>query len=87
MQTGSWHGGDFNGDGKDDLVHLCCTDYGHVWLSAGGTHFGVTSFSPWPGYNLHRGRWGGGYFNSDGRRDFLHMCCDQYAHLWLGVPP
>jgi hypothetical protein len=86
MQTGSWQAGDFDGTGRTDLVHLCCSDYAHVWFSGGVAGFDITSFSPWPGYNLQRGHWGAGDFNSDGSRDLLHMCCEDYGHQWLASP-
>jgi hypothetical protein len=86
MQTGSWQSGDFNGDGKTDLVHLCCRDYAHIWFSYGNGGFDMRAFSPWPEYALQRGPWASGYFTNDGRRDLLHICCPDYAHLWRAVP-
>src|SRR5207245_7757753 len=33
VQLGSWESGDFNGDGKADLIHLWGSDLTNVWLS------------------------------------------------------
>ncbi|RZI47550.1 VCBS repeat-containing protein [Rickettsiales endosymbiont of Peranema trichophorum] len=42
--------GDFNGDGKSDLVHLCCPNNLRAWLSSGDGTFAVKApFSPGDG--------------------------------------
>ena len=43
MQGGLWQPGDFNGDGKGDLIHLA-GDHANVWFSQGGGNFAVTTF-------------------------------------------
>jgi hypothetical protein len=82
LQAGGWQSGDFNADGKTDLVHLCCHDYAHQWLSAGSGTFTIGSAQPWPGYGIGFGIWRTGYFNGDARTDLLHLCCP-YANIWL----
>jgi hypothetical protein len=81
-RIGSWESGDFNGDGRADLVHLCCEDYVNVWLSNGDGTFHVSGFRSWPGYALQTGAWQVGEFTGDGKTDLLHLTPYGYVHLW-----
>jgi hypothetical protein len=45
MYAGTWHVGDFNGDGNTDLLHRCC-HYVHIWRSDGTGSFAVDTFRP-----------------------------------------
>jgi hypothetical protein len=81
-RAGSWKGGDFNGDGRADLVHLCCEDYVHIWLSNGDGTFSVSTFRPWPGYAIQVGSWQVGDFSGDGKTDLLHFSPLGYVHQW-----
>src|SRR5207245_972421 len=83
MQLGSWLTGDFNGDGRTDLLHLCCADYANVWLARATGGFTLSPFHPWTGYGMQSGSWLTGDFNGDGRTDLFHLCCANYANLWL----
>ncbi|MBZ5616745.1 MAG: VCBS repeat-containing protein, partial [Acidobacteriia bacterium] len=85
IPNGVWLTGDFNGDGKTDILHAVeNTDYANVWLSNGDGTFKVTSFSPWPGYAIPNGVWLTGDFNGDGKTDVLHAVQDtDYANVWL----
>ena len=83
VQAGSWGAGDFNGDRKVDLVHLCCTGVVNTWLSNGDGTYSVKSFQPWDGYGTGSGRWLGGDFNADGKTDLVHVCCPNYGLSWL----
>src|SRR6266508_2959201 len=83
VSFGSWQSGDFNGDGKTDLVHLTPFDYVHPWLSNGDSSFSVMSFQPWPGYGVQSGSWQTGDFNGDGETDLIHLTPFDYAHPWL----
>jgi hypothetical protein len=48
MPNGIWLTGDFDGDGRQDLVHAVqSTDYAHTWLSNGNGTFRVGTFRPW----------------------------------------
>jgi len=82
MQYGTWQSGDFNGDGRDDLVHLTAADYANVWLGQAGGSFSVSTHSPWPGYVIQSGGWQTGDFNGDGRDDLVHLAAGDYAHSW-----
>jgi len=83
IQAGSWLSWDFNGDGKDDLVHLTASDYVHAWLSNGDGTFNVGFFRPWANYGMQAGSWLSGDFNGDGNGDLLHLTASDYVHAWL----
>ena len=83
IQWGSWETGDFNGDGRDDLMHLTGGDYARPWLSRGDGSFDVGYFSPGPGYGIQWGSWETGDFNGDGRDDLMHLTGGDYARPWL----
>jgi hypothetical protein len=83
IQTGSWLSGDFNGDGKDDLMHLTESDYVNTWLSNGNGTFDVRSFRPWANYGIQTGSWQSGDFNGDGFDDLMHLTESDYVHPWL----
>ena len=83
IQLGGWTTSDVNGDGRIDLVHLCCADYLHVWFSNGNGTFSTKVYRPWPNYALHLGRWLTADANGDGKGDLIHLCCGDYAYTWL----
>jgi len=75
--------GDFNGDGKTDLVTV--TSYGDAWVSLStGTTFGTPSRWAWLGFRVDRNnQWGLhlGDFNGDGRTDIAQMT--PYTDCWI----
>lgn len=83
LQAGATSAGDFTGDGKTDVAFLCCADYLSMWISQGNGSFGKSVFRAWPGYGMTSGSWQLGYFNADNKVDLIHMCCSDYANLWL----
>jgi len=83
IQAASPQSGDFNGDGRSDLVFPCCSDYASLWLSNGSGGFAVSTFQPWPGYGMSQGSWQTGDFNGDGKTDLIHLTPYDYAHAWL----
>jgi hypothetical protein len=85
IPNGLWLVGDYNGDGRSDIVHAVQdTDYVNVWLSNGDGTFSVNSFNPWPGYAIPNGLWLVGDYNGDGRSDIVHAVQDtDYANVWL----
>ena len=76
--------GDFNGDGKSDLVHFAYTDGVHVWLSNGDGTFNVANkFPSWSystSYNDYNFKVGD--FNGDGKSDLIHFAYDDGVHVW-----
>jgi hypothetical protein len=85
VSNGPMFVGDFNGDGKSDILHpVPNTDYANVWLSNGDGTFAVKPFSPWPGYAMSNGPMFVGDFNGDGKSDVLHPVPNtDYANIWL----
>ncbi|MBX9962901.1 MAG: FG-GAP-like repeat-containing protein [Burkholderiales bacterium] len=85
IPNGIWLTGDFNGDGRMDILHAVQnTDYAHVWLSKGNGTFQVSTFRPWPGYAIPNGLWMTGDFNGDGRTDIVHAVNNRsYVHTWI----
>lgn len=85
VSTGLWRSGDFNGDGKSDLLHAVGdSNYVHVWMSNGDGTFDVNTFSPWPDYSIPNGLWMIGHFNDDAAADIFHAVDGRdYAHVWL----
>jgi hypothetical protein len=85
VQSGSWKTGDFNGDGRDDLVHLPPGDYVRPWLGRADGMFDVGYFQPAPGYWVHSGSWQAGDFNGDGRTDLVHLIPGDYVRPWISL--
>jgi hypothetical protein len=87
ITNGQWIMGDFNGDGRDDIVHAVeGTNYVHTWLSNGDGTFSVGSFSPWAGYGITNGQWIMGDLNGDGRDDIVHAVeGTNYVHTWRSL--
>jgi hypothetical protein len=80
--VGSWQSGDFNADGRLDLMHLWGGDV-NIWLSNGDGSFSIRSFAPWPGYGYNSGSWQAGDFNGDRRTDLIHFWGGSPANIWL----
>ena len=81
--------GDFNGDGKTDLIHFVNVGNGyvHVWNSKGDGIFDVKSaFTPAPGYGVNANNFNfqTGDFNGDGKTDLIHFVNNGngYVHVW-----
>lgn len=83
INSGQWFTGDFNGDGKGDLIHLTNSDYVHPWLSRGNGDFAVSTFSPGPGYNGRSGSWMVVDLNGDKKADLVHRTESDYVHPWI----
>jgi hypothetical protein len=89
MPNGLWLVGDYDKDGKADIVHAVQgADYVNIWRSRGDGTFKVTSFSPWAGYAIPNGLWLTGDFNGDGKADIVHAVQNtDYVHPWLSTLP
>ncbi|UZO75394.1 VCBS repeat-containing protein [Microcystis aeruginosa str. Chao 1910] len=63
--------GDFNGDGKTDLIPFDVNNYVHLWQSNGDGTFSIKSFTPGGGYGVgvNNYRYETGDFNGDGKTD------------------
>jgi hypothetical protein len=85
MQFGGWGTGEFNGDGKTDLIHWCCPNWANVWLSQGNGNFAISTFQPSADYGMQTGTWRSGDFNGDGLTDLMHLCCPNYANVWMAT--
>jgi hypothetical protein len=87
MDTGTWHVGDFNGDGRADLLHILPGKNSvNIWLSKGRGLFKVTNFLPWPDYPIEKGRWLVGDFNNDGYDDVVHILeSEGRVNIWLST--
>ncbi len=85
MPNGEWHVGDWNGDGRADLIHLVNnSDYVHPWISNGNGTFTISTFRPWRGYGIPNGIWRVGDLNADGRSDLVHAVNNtDYVHTWM----
>jgi len=83
VQLGDWRVADVNGDGRSDLVHLCCPTYVHTWISNGDGTFSTPPFFPPGTYNVQAGTWRAGDVNADGMVDLVHLCCSEYIHTWI----
>jgi hypothetical protein len=79
--------GDFNGDGKTDLIHLVSENYLHVWLKNGSDGFDIKPrFPAQNGYNMKNGanfKFLTGDFNGDGKTDLVHIVDWNYLHVWI----
>jgi len=78
-----WLHGDFNGDGKTDLIELNGGDHLDVLLSNGDGTFQVNSYSPWSGYGTSLGQWQVLDLNGDGRSDLEHIWGGTSINSWL----
>jgi hypothetical protein len=87
MQLGSWHTGDFDGNGYTDLFHAWGGDYAIVWLGQASGVFTTVQHQPWPGYGTGLGQWKVGDFNGDGKSDLLHLWGPNNINTWLATTP
>jgi FG-GAP-like repeat len=87
MDTGTWLVGDFNGDGRADLLHVLPGKSSvDIWLSKGRGSFKVTNFLPWPDYPIEKGRWLVGDFDDDGYADVVHLLeSEGRVNIWLST--
>jgi hypothetical protein len=81
--AGSWLSGDFNGDGKTDLIQMTGSDYVNLWTSNGDGSFDIKAFSPGTGYGTSIGKWEVSDANGDGKADLTHIVGGDYINTWI----
>jgi len=82
--------GDFDGDGRTDMIHLLDDGHYDVWLNDGSGKFKTPRTVAYPVNNpdsqfLHF-YFIPGDFNGDGRTDFFHLLDGAHAETWLAQP-
>src|SRR5207245_2420701 len=80
-----WLSGDFNGDGKEDLIHLAGADYVRSWFSNGDGTFTVGFFRPWANYGIQAGSWVSGDLIGSGKGDLVHLALADYVCSWFSI--
>ena len=73
--------GDFNGDGKDDILWQGSDGTAAIWLMNGTTAVTVTAVgsNPGPSWEIK----GSGDFNGDGKSDIAWQSSDGTPAIWL----
>ena len=81
--------GDFNGDGKTDLIHFADPDAVRVWTSRGDGTFIIEDAFPANGYLVSANNYKFllGNFNSDSKTDMFHFVNRDYGHVWNAGGP
>ncbi len=76
--------GDFNGDGRSDLLHLHNDSTAEVWVPQASGNFNYVNVTL-PGYDFdqNQARYYAGDWNGDGRTDVIHIADDHTAKVWL----
>ena len=78
----NWFSGDFNGDGKMDLIQMNGGDSISTLISKGDGTFELRAFSPLAGYATSYGSWRVADINGDGRSDLQHIL-GTYINTWI----
>jgi hypothetical protein len=80
---GLWMTGDFNGDGKTDLVYIYPGGYIDTFLSKGNGTYEEKSELIEAGFNSTEGAWEVGDFNGDGKTDLAYILPGGYIDTFL----
>ena len=79
--------GDFNGDGKTDLIHFADKSHIRVWLSRGDGTFDIRRRDSERGYDLSENNYHFqlGDFNGDRKTDLIHFANENAVRVWISI--
>ena len=81
--SGLWLTGDFNGDGKSDLVYIVPGGYIDTFLSKGNGEYEEKQEQVSKEFNSTDGMWEVGDFNGDGKSDLVYIVPGGYIDTFL----
>jgi hypothetical protein len=86
VTCGTWQVGDFNGDGRTDLLHLVGNGSIITWLSKGNGQYTGTGYQNAGDTCFTCGSWIAGDANGDGKTDMVHNAGNGLVITWFVAP-